>query len=142
MKRRFSRSYPPGFAQRKAAFALSLWIVMFGFGCYRSKPDVSGVMFILEASARPATVGRNTITLRLNDMSGQAITGARVQLEGNMSHAGMSPAFGEAREIAPGRYQGSLELSMAGDWVVSAHVTLSNGARARDVFEIKGVLPN
>lgn len=142
MKRRFLRCYRTGFAPRKAALALSLSVVMLGSGCHRSKPDVPGVTFIVESSFQRATVGQNTITLRLNDRSGKAITGARVQLEGNMSHAGMSPAFSEAREIAPGRYQGTLELSMAGDWIVSAHVTLSDGVKAQDQFEIKGVLPN
>jgi len=142
MRRRFSRCYPPGLALRKAAFALSFCIVMSGSGCHLSNAGTGGVAFIHEISFERPKVGRNTITFRLNDMSGQPITGARVQLEGNMTHPGMSPAFGEATEISPGRYQGWLDLSMAGDWMVRAQVTLTNGVKAQVQFEIKGVLPN
>ncbi len=80
-----------------------------------------------------------TIVLRLTDGSGKAVTGARLALEGNMSHAGMTPVFGEATEIEPGRYRSTLELSMAGDWHVLVHVTLSDGRRGERQFEIKGV---
>jgi hypothetical protein len=44
-----------------------------------------------------------------------------------MSHPGMAPVFGEAREVAPGQYQGSLEFGMPGDWVALIHVTLPDG---------------
>ena len=56
-----------------------------------------------------------------------------------MSHAGMGPVFGEAKEIEPGRYQGSLELSMGGDWIVLLHLTLPDGQKSERQFEIKGV---
>ncbi len=67
------------------------------------------------------------------------MTGARIKLEGNMSHAGMAPVFADAKEIEPGRYQASMELSMAGDWYVSARVTLADGRRFDREIEIKGV---
>jgi len=56
-----------------------------------------------------------------------------------MSHAGMSPVFSEAKEIEPGRYQAQVEFSMAGDWIVSVHLTLSDGQKLERQFEIKGV---
>ncbi len=55
------------------------------------------------------------------------LSGARVSLEGDMSHAGMSPAFGDAKEVAPGQYQGKLDLNMRGDWTVFFHVLLRDG---------------
>lgn len=58
-----------------------------------------------------------------------------------MSHAGMVPVFAEAREIGPGRYQSSLELSMAGDWNVTVHVTMLDGRKLDHEFEIKGIEP-
>jgi len=56
-----------------------------------------------------------------------------------MSHAGMVPVFAEAREAESGRYQSNMELSMAGDWFILVHVTLSDGRKIDRQFEIKGV---
>jgi YtkA-like len=56
-----------------------------------------------------------------------------------MSHAGMAPVFADAKEIEPGRYQSNMELSMAGDWQVSARVTLADGRQFDRELEIKGV---
>ena len=67
------------------------------------------------------------------------MTGARIKLEGNMSHAGMAPVFADAKEIEPGRYQSNMELSMAGDWYVSTRVTLADGRQFDREIEIKGV---
>ncbi len=58
-----------------------------------------------------------------------------------MSHAGMSPVFAEAKELQPGRYQSVMELSMAGDWNITVHVTLSDGRKLDHEIEIKGVEP-
>ncbi len=67
------------------------------------------------------------------------MTGARIKLEGNMSHAGMAPVFADAKEIEPGRYQSHMDVSMAGDWHVSARVTLAGGREVVREFELKGV---
>ena len=58
-----------------------------------------------------------------------------------MSHAGMVPVFAEARELEPGRYQSLMDLSMAGDWQITVHVTLSDSRKLDHEFEIKGVEP-
>lgn len=84
-------------------------------------------------------MGPVTITLRLTDTAGAPVTGARISLEGNMSHAGMVPVFADARETEPGRYQSSMELSMAGDWFILVHVTLTDGRKIERQFDIKGV---
>jgi len=39
----------------------------------------------------------------------------------------MSPVFSETKEIGPGRYQGTLDLNMRGDWSVLFHITLLSG---------------
>jgi hypothetical protein len=62
-------------------------------------------------------------------------------MEGNMSHAGMVPVFADASEIEPGRYQATMRLSMAGDWIVTVHVTRSGDHKEDYEFDIKGVEP-
>ena len=91
--------------------------------------------------AQPPRVGPATITLRVTDESGQPLSGAHINLEGNMSHAGMVPVFADAVEFEPGLYRSNIELTMAGDWVISAHLTLPDGLKVVRQFEIKGVAP-
>jgi len=110
--------------------------------CHQSTESSQSVTIAYEISPQPSRVGPATITLRLRDPSGEAVTGARITLEGNMSHAGMNPVFSEAKEIVRGRYQAQLEFSMAGDWIVSVHSTLSGGEKLERQFEIKGVRSN
>ncbi len=56
-----------------------------------------------------------------------------------MSHAGMSPTFGEAKEISPGSYSGTLDLNMLGDWVVIAHIVLPDGETLNQQMKIQNL---
>ena len=94
-----------------------------------------------EISPQPPRAGAVVITMKITDRSGQPVTGARVRLEGNMSHAGMAPVSATAKEITPANYRAIMDLSMAGDWTILVHVTFSNGWKAERQFEIKGVAP-
>ena len=94
-----------------------------------------------EVSPLPARVGDVTITIEMMHGPDEPVAGARVELEGNMSHAGMAPVFAEAKEIAPGRYRTNMNLPMAGDWVVMVHLTLADGRELDRQFEIKEVAP-
>jgi len=110
------------------------------FVACKSQPATE-VFVAHEVLPQPPRVGQVEIRLRLTDASRTPLTGARVQLEGNMSHAGMSPVFVDTIEVAPGEYRANMELSMAGDWVVLVHLTLRGGAKFERQFEIKGVAP-
>jgi hypothetical protein len=87
-------------------------------------------------------VGPAAITVNLSDEAGNPVKGTRVSLEGDMSHAGMAPVFAETTEVEPGRYQGRLEFTMAGDWVVLMHMTLAGGQTLERQVDVKGVRPN
>src|SRR5277367_6305959 len=91
-------------------------------GCAKSRGAADGVTFACESDPRPPRVGPNTFTVTLTGGNNERLAGARVSLEGDMSHAGMSPVFGDAKEIAPGRYQGTLNFNMIGDWMVLFHI--------------------
>jgi hypothetical protein len=109
-----------------------------------TKPADPAVLVTIEhtISPEPARVGPASITLKLADVGGKPVTGAKVAIEGDMSHAGMSPVFAEASEAEPGRYQAYLEFPMAGDWVVLLHITLPGGKKLERQFDVKGVRPN
>jgi hypothetical protein len=101
-----------------------------------------GIKIDHEISPQPARVGPVTVTLKVTDSAAGSVTGARIKLEANMTHAGMSPVVGGMREIAPGRYQGDLAFQMAGDWVILLHVTLPDGSKLERQFDVPGVRPN
>jgi YtkA-like len=92
-----------------------------------------------EISPRPIRVGACDVTLSLKDDGARPMTGADVTLEADMSHPGMAPVFGDARELSAGRYRGGVELTMPGDWVVLVHIKLANGQKAEREIELKGV---
>jgi YtkA-like protein len=118
---------------------LALWHAA---GCGKPAETPSAFVVEPEIAPWPVRVGAATVTLRISDAGGHALSGARIALEADMSHAGMRPEFGEAREIAAGRYQGRLTLTMAGDWVVLMHIALPGGRKLERQLEVKGVRAN
>jgi hypothetical protein len=51
----------------------------------------------------------------------------------------MRPVFSTAREVAPGRYEARLDLTMAGDWIFSVDATLRDGRLLRETVTVLGV---
>ena len=101
-------------------------------------PDLT---FAHDISPQPPRVGKVTITLNIKDTSGAPVSRARLNLEGNMSHAGMAAVFAETIEVEPGLYRTNMEFTMAGDWLLSVYVTLREGLHVDRQFEFKGVGP-
>jgi hypothetical protein len=110
--------------------------------CNRPAEPPTLVAIESSISPEPPRVGPATISFKLADASGKAVTGAKIAIEADMSHAGMSPMFAEAKEGEPGRYQSHFEFPMAGDWVVLLHITLSGGKKLERQIDVKGVRPN
>ena len=126
------------FLKRKSVIALCVCLV-FAQACRHQSESPPDFTLTHEVSPQPPRVGPSTIALRLADASGKPATGVRIRLEGNMSHAGMTPVFADVKETQPGHYSSSMELSMAGDWYVVVHMTLPDGRLLQRQFEIKGV---
>jgi len=117
-----------------------LCLFVAGFISCRSQSSAE-VIITHEVLPQSPRVGHVAITLRVTNASRKPLMGARIKLEGNMSHPGMSPVFADALEVAPGEYRANMELSMAGDWVILVHLTLPDGSKLERQFEIKGVAP-
>ena len=112
-----------------------LCLFIAGFLSCRSQSSAE-VIITHEVAPQPARVGQVAIRLRVTDALRQPISGARITLEGYMSHAGMSPVFADTLEGAPGEYRANMNLSMAGDWVILVHLTLRDGAKLERQFEM------
>lgn len=102
--------------------------------CRQQSDSAPELILTHEVSPQPPRVGPVTITLRLAEPSGQPVSGARVKLEGNMSHAGMTPVFADAIETEPGRYSSTINLTMAGDWYFVVHMILPDGRQVERKF--------
>jgi hypothetical protein len=111
-------------------------------GCAKPSRVADDVRFILVSDPQLPRVGRNTFTVTLTSQAGQPVPGARVSLEGDMSHPGMSPAFSDAREIADGKYQAILDLKMLGDWTIIAHIQLPSGRTFDRETKFPNLQPN
>jgi hypothetical protein len=111
-------------------------------GC--SRPVTSPPAITVEHTIlpNPPRIGPTLVTLRLADTTAKPVSGARIALEANMSHAGMAPVFGEAKEIGPGQYQAHLTFEMAGDWVILLHVKLPGGQTLERQVNVGSVRPN
>ena len=114
---------------------LFLLVVLLTLACHRTAP-APDISLQYQLAPQPPRIGAATLDLKLTDKNGQSVSGARVELEVNMSHPGMSPAFVQTSEIEPGKYRGTLQFSMAGDWIVLVHITLANGQRLERKIEI------
>jgi hypothetical protein len=111
------------------------------FGCARSEPlDAISVTWTLEPS--PPIVGEPlTALLTLRDRDQKPITGARLRLEGVMSHPGMAPVTAAVIERGDGVYETALRFSMAGDWILIVTGDLPGGGQLKKQIEIAGVRP-
>jgi len=99
----------------------------------------SDVSVETEIAPRPVAVGSASLAVRLADARGNPLTNARISVEGEMSHPGMSPVFAEAEELSGGRYRARLEFAMAGDWVLLLHIKLPGGQTLERQVDVKGV---
>jgi hypothetical protein len=119
---------------------LGAWaLVTLVLGCAQPEGEAPEVQFELTLTPSPPTTGNAQVTLQLADKDGAPIEGAQIHLEGNMNHAGMMPSFAELREVQPGRYQGTLDFTMGGDWFILVDATLADGARVEGKIDVPGV---
>lgn len=95
--------------------------------CQRGATDAADIALKLSVSPNPPTIGIAQVSVTLSDSAGKAVQGAKVDLEGTMTHAGMASETATANEVAPGRYQAALNLTMDGDWFIIVRATLADG---------------
>jgi hypothetical protein len=110
-------------------------------GCGRTDPaDTIRVTWTLDPS--PPMAGTPIVTrLTLRDAAQQPVTGARLRLEGLMSHPGMAPVKAAVVERGNGEYEAPMQFTMAGDWILLVTGELPDGKKITKQIEIAGVRP-
>jgi hypothetical protein len=83
------------------------------------------VTFATEPAA--PSQGDGVVVIGIKDKTGQPVDGARVAIEANMNHAGMTPEYANASTSEGGMYRLPLKWTMGGAWYVDAKITLPNG---------------
>jgi hypothetical protein len=137
----------PGAALRSRPLAAVLAVALASAGlsaagCSRTADGAPDVRVELTVAPDPPAAGPAIVTLRLLAAAdGSAVTGASVQIEGTMSHAGMRSVFGTAREEGPGVYAAPLELTMGGDWILLVDAELADGRHLHRELRLPGVRP-
>jgi hypothetical protein len=90
----------------------------------------------------PPVEGDLHLSFELTDTgTKQPLAGASAHIEANMSHPGMAPVLTSAREVAPGHYESTLQLTMAGDWFLLLDLDLPDGRTLRRQIDLPGVRP-
>ena len=87
----------------------------------------------------PPSTGENTFNLSLDDAQGQPLELAKLAVEGDMNHAGMKPSFGRVKQTAPGRYTGTIDFTMGGDWFLLVSGDLPDGRHYTKKVDVPGV---
>lgn len=98
--------------------------------------NTSDITVDMAVEPEQPAIGPATLIFTLTDESGQPINNAALKVEGNMTHAGMTPVFGETTAGENGRYEIPFEWTMGGDWFVTANITLPNGQEISREFPV------
>lgn len=86
------------------------------------------------------TVGPAQVDITVADPQGRPVSGAAVQLRGDMTHAGMQPVITTLQDLGNGQYRSAdFEFTMAGDWVLTVQAEMPDGAVVERMFTIPGV---
>ncbi len=116
-----------------AAAALAL------VGCQDAGDNSSAITLKLSVEPSPPVVGIAQVRLLASGADGAAVSGGTLEIEGNMSHAGMTPSFASAVEAEPGVYVADLDLTMGGDWFILVQGRFPDGKTVEQTFDLKGV---
>lgn len=108
--------------------SLLIVLAMVAMACGRTNPEAGALDVAWRIVPGAPQVGRESaadVTLRLSN--GDPVLGARMNIEGHMSHPGMAPVIAPLTEAGGGNYHARLILTMSGDWVMYIDGRLANG---------------
>lgn len=99
-------------------------------------PDVKATVAFAHP---PPAMGPNELTITLTRPDGSPASVTRLEVEGDMNHAGMKPTFANLHAAGPGHYAGTIEFTMGGDWFLLLSGERSDGSRFTQKVAVPGV---
>ena len=119
---------------------LLAWAAVWAAACRPNPSDQISASWTLDPS--PPSVGIPLIArITLRDRSQAPVVGAKLRLEGQMSHPGMAPVVAELAERGDGQYEAQMQLTMAGDWILVVSGQLRDGTRIVKQIDLAAVRP-
>ncbi len=122
---------------------VALVLMLASMACTRGgeESDAAGdVTMEIEITPDPPEVGPAVVEVILMDEDGDPVDGAELEIEGNMSHAGMEPVIVGAIGEQAGHYvSDGFAFTMGGDWIITVSGTLDDGREIERTFDLAGV---
>ena len=122
--------------------ALAVACVTLFVACQRKQPVADDLTVEMTMTPGPPVVGVDTrAELTLRDGARHPVRGAKLNIEGHMSHPGMAPVIATVAEGADGVYHARLRFSMGGDWVLFVTGQLPDGRQIKHRVDVKTADP-
>lgn len=102
----------------------------------RLQEDNGTVVIQMEPRPSPPGPGQGALIFSVTDGQGHPIDNVTLDVEGNMTHAGMVPVFAQVVGGKDGRYEVPFEWTMGGDWIVTVKATLADGGLVTRQFNV------
>jgi hypothetical protein len=113
-----------------------------GAACGRHAAYAEDVSVEWKMTPAPPIVGAPALgEITLRDRSRRPVPGARLQVVGFMSHAGMAPIIAAVAERGDGVYQVHLQFTMGGDWILLVTGSLPDGRRLSQQIDVANARP-
>lgn len=137
-----SRLFPTGTAKARRGGVLPalLFLSLLLTACQGQGPANSAVRMALTVTPPAPAVGPAGVAVTVQRPDGTPVTGAKLQLRGDMTMAGMAPVLAPLADRGDGRYVASgFRFTMGGDWVLTVSGTLPDGQSVHHTFTINNV---
>ena len=121
---------------RKGIFLL-LCLVMLAACRQESRPAAEAELTIeLQVAPADAAVGEAELLISIRDAEGKAVSPERVDVRGDMDHAGMVPVLRANVQGSDGEYRVPFEWTMAGDWTVEVTLNFADDSSLVKSFDL------
>jgi Cu(I)/Ag(I) efflux system membrane fusion protein len=93
----------------------------------------------IDIEPRKAQVGENRLLIEVRDAGGNPVTDVKINSYAEMPAMGAMPTMRapvDLEEVAPGRFEGEMNLSMRGEWPLTVHIEEPKGGKQRLQFDL------
>jgi hypothetical protein len=108
-------------------------------GCRQSQQQAaatSDLQIDLITEPNPPTTGEGMLLISVHNPDGSLADVERIDVRGDMNHAGMQPVFSGADTAENGVYSVAFNWTMGGDWILDVTVWLADDSTTTQRFEI------
>jgi hypothetical protein len=123
----------------KRIFLLFCLLLLAFSGCRQSQQSATSqadVRIELSTDPTPPETGDGTLLVTVTNPDGSPADVVRVEVRGDMNHAGMQPVFSGADLPEDGVYRVPFNWTMGGEWLLDVSVLLEDGSAAAQRFEV------